>query len=199
LECDLDYTVADSSRQEWCIEKKALAHGWEDFKKNGIAQNRSQTTVTEQMSEKLARRRIAAALPKTTGYRSLFEIVDRNRNTRPSPIPSISAEPYVHQYRIFHVIDGFGKSLLAPKKPWKTNTTKFVPPDGAVARPTSWQLVSDIFSNIAAMSKTRVGGIVKSLLKDAFMELSKATESRDPSFLIYSWRICVDLSGIHLS
>ena len=30
------------------------------------------------------------------------------------------------------------------------------------------------------------------------MELGKATESRDPSFLIYFWRICFDLSGIHL-
>jgi hypothetical protein len=178
------------------IEKKTLENGWEDCEKNGNVQNQSQTTQT---SEKVARRRKAAALPKTNGSRSFFQMVHRNRNIRPSPIPSISAEPYVHQYRISHVLDGFGKSFLAPKKPWTTNMTEFVPPDGAANRiSTSWQLVSDKFSNIATMSRTRIGGIVKSLLKDAFMELSKATESRDPSFLIYFWRICVDLSGIRL-
>jgi hypothetical protein len=178
------------------IEKKTLENGWEDCEKNGNVQNQSQTTQT---GEKVARRRNAAALPKTTGSRSFFEMLHRNRNTRLSPIPSISAEPYVHQYRIFHILDGVGKSLLAPKKPWTTNMTEFVPPDGAANRiSTSWQLVSDKFFNIATMSKTRVGGIMKSLLKDAFMELSKATESRSPSFLIYFWRICVELSGIHL-
>jgi hypothetical protein len=178
------------------IEKKTLEAGWEGFKKNGNAQNQSQTTQT---TEKVARRRKAVALPKTTGSGSFFEMVHRNRNTQPSPIPSISTEPYVHQYRIFHVIDGVGKSTLASKKPWTTNMTEFVPPNGAEnRRSTSWQSVSDKFSNIATLSKTRVAGTVKSLLKDASLELSKATESRDPSFLIYFWRICVDLSGIRL-
>jgi hypothetical protein len=34
-------------------------------------------------------------------------------------VESVSTEPYVHQYRMFHAIDGFVRGLLAPKnKPW---------------------------------------------------------------------------------
>ncbi|KIW98766.1 uncharacterized protein Z519_00429 [Cladophialophora bantiana CBS 173.52] len=163
---------------------------WPEFRKNKIGEHVARNP----------RRRSAARLPKppkTTNLLSLPKRVSTKPNAQLVQIPSILEEPYSNQRRMFNSINVFAQSLFGAKtRPWKYSTTTFTPPTGVTDSSAAWQLVLDTCLGIVTVSEGRVGGKVQFLLKNLFVALDAATQSRDPNFLSQFWRICVCLLRI---
>lgn len=139
------------------------------------------------------RLRPASSAPKIEATLRLFKWDAEGLNRT----PSLSAGPYVCQYKIFHAIDGFVKGLFGSgHKSWTANVTSFIPPPGETDSSRAWQLIFDTVSGVAIVSDGIIGPKAFYLLELALVRLKTAARKRDPNFLLYFWSICFTLSGI---
>jgi len=119
-------------------------------------------------------------------------------------VPSVSSEPYIHQYKILHAIDVLVKGLFDQKGThwWAANKTALTlsnqsPDNSAAESLAAWQGLYDKCLGIAAFHEGHVmKGTLRGLgvLFDRVLEVVKGTNySRDPHMLLYIWKVCETL------
>ena len=168
-----------------------------EFQKNGKA------GVQAIESREKKRKRPAHSLPNKDELEPFFTftrrlpiklITDKEGIIQP---PSPSNEPYLHQFRMLHAIDGLVKMFFDTMRPkgWSVATASFVPSRRTANDPDEWQLIYHRCVSLQEVlgASRRIGAMFIRLLRLILDGVHEMTKLRTPSFLLYLWRICMAL------
>ncbi|KAH8890701.1 hypothetical protein GQ53DRAFT_842095 [Thozetella sp. PMI_491] len=199
------HTAEELAFSMWAIMGQQVATRTlqNNFSKQPGFQKNGKTGVQAMESLKKKRKRPAHSLPDKDELKSFFTftrrlsiklITDKEGIIRS---PSSSDEPYVHQFKMLHAIDGLVKMFFDTKRPKSRSTaaTSFVPSRGTANDFDGWQMIYHrcVCLKTVLGASRRIGAMFIRLLRLILDDVYEITKLRTPNFLVYLWRICMAL------